>query len=63
MTARYVVEIKQRRGKWAPQCESPSMPVAQEIFTHMQHMRRKLRIVRVNDAGRLVLMKYEPPAA
>lgn len=62
MTILYQIELKQRSGKWAPQCERDTREAAQESFVHMQHMKRKLRVVKIENGLRKVVAKWEPKA-
>jgi hypothetical protein len=56
---RYLIEMKQRSGKWAPQCECDTREAAQESFVHMQHMKRKLRVVQLENGLRKVVATWE----
>lgn len=56
----YEFQIKQRGGKWAPQCQKHADDVS-ETWERMKLMKRKLRCVKFQDGKRIVIAKYEPP--
>lgn len=59
MNATYQFEIKQRGGKWAPQCQT-TLADKDATWERFVAMKRKVRCVKFENGAREVVAKHEP---
>jgi hypothetical protein len=54
----WTIELKQRGGKWAPQCEFNDLDALSAAWLRMQRLKRKLRCVQVDARGRAIIARW-----
>lgn len=56
----YAIQIKQKGGKWVQWCERHDYLDAQRVWSSMPSLRRKARMIRIEDGKNTVLERYTP---
>jgi hypothetical protein len=56
----WTIELKQRGGRWAPQCEFNDPDPLADAWERIKRINRKLRCVQVDAHGRAIIARWAP---